>query len=224
MRGFIGEQGWADLLGLAVRRRHPAGSLLLRQGESGTHVLAVLRGVTKVVRHERDGNLTLLAFRGPGELLGEVAVLDDRKRSASVEAISECVVGVVSRSRFLHFAEERDLFPVLVRYALNRLRESDQARSSRDVVARLAAVLVRLAESSQQLAESSHRPVRRADSSLELALTRDDLAQHLGISRNTVTSALGHLSEHVQVGRKRIVIDDLPALHRVLEGRTSGDP
>ncbi|MBA0052656.1 Crp/Fnr family transcriptional regulator [Streptomyces sp. AJS327] len=208
MRDFLGEDAWSDLLTRATHRQHRAGTLLLRQGEPGTHVLAVVSGATKVTRHEPDGNRTLLAFRGPGELLGEIAVLDDRGRSASVEAMSRCVVGVVGKPVFLRFATEYGLFPLLVRYALSRLRESDQARAGGDVTGRLAAVLVRLAD----IAGES---VPRGGDSLELALTRDDLAQHLRISRNTVTAALTGLSRYVRVSRKRIVIDDLPALRGV---------
>lgn len=208
MRDFIGDEAWADLLTKATRRRHRGGSLLLRQGEPGTHILAVVSGVTKVVRHEPDGNPTLLAFRGPGELLGEVAVLDDGVRSASVEAMSQCDVGVVGKPAFLQFATEYGLFPLLVRYALNRLRESDQARGGGDLTGRLATALVRLADIAGEKAPRG--------GSLELALTRDELAQHLRVSRNTVTSALTRLSAYVRVSRRRIVIDDLSALRRAV--------
>jgi CRP-like cAMP-binding protein len=179
---------------------------MLRQGEAGTHVLALRSGVAKVIRRKRSGDLTLLAFRGPGELLGEVAVLDDGVRSASVQAISHCAVAVLDKATFLRFVTEHDLYPLLVRYALGRLRESDLARGSGDVVARLAAALVNLAEISGYSGLPPERP-------LELALTRDELAQYLRVSRNTVTAGLSELDPlHVHAGRKRIVINDLPAL------------
>ncbi|MGI5472014.1 Crp/Fnr family transcriptional regulator [Streptomyces sp. CA-132043] len=205
---FVGEEVWADLLRHGFERRHDAGSLLLRQGEPGTHVLAVVSGVAKVVRHERDGGLTLLAFRGPGEVLGEVAVLDDGVRLANVEALSGCVVAVLSKADFMRFADRHGLFPVLVRYALTRLRESDEARGGGDALKRLAAVLVRLADISGQ---GSGRPGRP----LELALTRHELAQYLRTSRNTITALLAEL-EHskVQARRTRIVLHDVEALRR----------
>ncbi|MER7769589.1 cyclic nucleotide-binding domain-containing protein [Kitasatospora sp. NPDC096140] len=84
---LMGHGVWTDMLEDAFERRHPIGATLLRQGEPGTHVLALLAGVAKVCRRERNGDVRLLAFRGPGELLGEVAVLDDGARSASVHAI-----------------------------------------------------------------------------------------------------------------------------------------
>ncbi|MCP9987421.1 Crp/Fnr family transcriptional regulator [Streptomyces sudanensis] len=208
LRDFVGEAAWADLLERSFERRHPAGSVLLRQGEPGTHVLAVVAGVAKVVRRERNGDLSLLAFRGPGELLGEVAVLDDGVRSADVESISRCVVGVIGKAEFLAFVGGRGLFPVFVKYALTRLRESDEARGGGDVRARLAATLVHLIDIS-----GHSRPSDGVVGPVELALTRHELAQHLGASRNTVTAALNTLvSCGVCAGRRRITVDDLPAL------------
>ncbi|MER6910426.1 Crp/Fnr family transcriptional regulator [Streptomyces sp. NPDC000594] len=207
LRHFVGDAVWSALISQAYERSHPAGTVLLRQGEPGTHVLAVLGGVVKVVREEH-GAATLLAFRGPGELLGEVAVLDDQLRSATVQAISRCAVGVVTKDRFLDFAAERNLFPVLVRYALTRLRESDQARGAGDVVARLATTLVALADMAGPGTGTPAGP-------LELALTRQELGRHLGLSRNTVTAALATLEPlGVHPARGRILVTDLAALRR----------
>ncbi|MEV7188029.1 Crp/Fnr family transcriptional regulator [Kitasatospora sp. NPDC093102] len=209
LRHLMGDAVWTGMLEDAFERRHPIGTTLLRQGEPGTHVLALLAGVAKVSRRERGGDVRLLAFRGPGELLGEVAVLDDGVRSASVQAISDCTVAVLTKAAFLHFVADRELFPVMVRYAMGRLRESDLARTGGDVVPRLAAALV-------ALADLSAGPARTAGRRVELALTRDELAQHLGISRNTVTTALAALATHgVETGRKSIALADLPALRRV---------
>ncbi|MFJ8622086.1 Crp/Fnr family transcriptional regulator [Kitasatospora sp. NPDC093550] len=206
LRHLMGDEAWTGLLDGAFERRHPIGATLLRQGEEGTHVLALLAGVAKVTRRERDGDVQLLAFRGPGEVLGEVAVLDDGVRSASVHAISDCTVAVLAKDVFLRFVAERNLYPVMVRYAMGRLRESDLARTGGDVTARLAAALVALAEFST----GTPREAR-----VELALTRDELAQHLGVSRNTVTAALAGLGTRgVEAGRKSVVIGDLPELRR----------
>lgn len=216
LRDFTGEKVWADLLEHSFERRHPAGSVLLRQGEPGTHVLAVVTGVAKVIRRERSGDLSLLAFRGPGELLGEVAVLDDGVRSANVESISPCAVGVMNKAEFLEFVSRHHLFPVLVRYALARLRESDEARGGGDIRVRLAATLVHLID----ISAPSHSSYG-AGGPLELALTRHELAQHLGASRNTVTAALNGLAPcGVQAQRKRIFVKDVPALRLAAAGET----
>ncbi|MFJ1792706.1 Crp/Fnr family transcriptional regulator [Kitasatospora griseola] len=209
LRQLMGEPAWAVMLGGALVRRHPIGSTLLRQGEPGRHVLALLGGVAKVLRLERSGELTLLAFRGPGELLGEVAVLDGGTRSANVLSITDCTVAVLAKPAFLRVVADQDLYPVLVRYALARLRESDLARAGGDILSRLAAALLILADLS----------AAPPGSAVELALTREELAQHLGVSRNTVSAGLGDLGPFgVQSARKRILLTDLPALRLAASG------
>ncbi|MFC5663831.1 Crp/Fnr family transcriptional regulator [Kitasatospora misakiensis] len=211
LRHLMGEARWSTMLTGAHIRRHPIGTTLLRQGEPGTHVLALLTGVAKAVRREPNGDLTLLAFRGPGEVLGEVAVLDDGVRSASVQAMVDCSVAVVTRTAFLRFVADQDLYPVMVRYALGRLRESDVARGGGDVVARLSAALVVLAEL------SGGAPGAGAPTGVALALTRDELAQHLGVSRNTISAALVELVPlGVECGRRRIVVGDPAALRSAI--------
>ncbi|MFD7499859.1 Crp/Fnr family transcriptional regulator [Streptomyces sp. NPDC059850] len=198
LRDLAGEAVWEELVRHSYERWHSPGELLLQQGEPGTLVLSVLSGVAKVVRTSRGGAPTLLAFRGPGELLGEVAVRGGGVRLASVETLSRCKVAVMMAADFTRFVDEHKLSPVLERYALARLRESTEARGSGDVLHRLAVTLVKFADISR---------------SRELAVTHDELAQHLRCSRNTVTRLLRELEScQVWTRRKRIVIDDLPAL------------
>ncbi|MEK8171591.1 Crp/Fnr family transcriptional regulator [Streptomyces sp. M19] len=211
MRAYVGEAVWAELLAAAYPRAHPAGSVLLRQGEPGTHVLAVISGATKVVRRERNGDLTLLAFRGPGELLGEVAVLDDRERSASVEVLAvrrrrRQPGGLPAlRPRARPLAAPGPLRP-------RQAAGVGRARGGGDVLTRLARTLV-------ELADISESPARRPGIPLELALTRNELAQYLGTSRNTITAMLAELAFcQVRTGRGRVVIGDLPALRAAANG------
>ncbi|NJQ17104.1 Crp/Fnr family transcriptional regulator [Streptomyces bohaiensis] len=206
MRHLMGEERWQRLIDTAHPRTHSAGATLLRQHEPGTHVLALRSGVAKVLLREQGGGLTLLAFRGPGELLGEVAVLDGGGRSAGVLAITPCAVSVIDRAAFLRLADEEELSPLLIRYALGRLRESDTARGGGDVTPRLAAALVQLAEMDGEQPAGGAGP-------RDLALTRNELAQYLGVSRNTVTTALAELGPaRVRTGRGRVHIGDLQAL------------
>ncbi|UCM89248.1 Crp/Fnr family transcriptional regulator [Streptomyces marincola] len=215
LRDFVGEKVWHDLLERAFDRWHPARTVLMRQGEPGTHVLAVRSGVAKVLRAERNGELTVLAFRGHGELLGEIAVIGGGGRLAGVETLTRACVAVINKPDFLRFVTEHDLSPALTRYALARLSESDRARSCGDVLQRLAAVLVHVAEISRDPADGGG-DADRGHEPIELALTRQELAQYLRTSRNTVTAHLGALAAHgVRAGRGRVVVADLPALRRV---------
>jgi len=79
---------------------------LMRQGEEGDCVIVVRTGVVKIMSTDYVGGVRLLAVRGPGELLGEVACIDEGTRSASVIA-RERVSGVkIARRRFLEYLDE----------------------------------------------------------------------------------------------------------------------
>ena len=70
-RDHLGPQNWRALLDIGTQARFEPGQTVLNQGEEGHHVLAVVRGVCKVVAARPDRGQVLLAVRGPGDTLGE---------------------------------------------------------------------------------------------------------------------------------------------------------
>lgn len=193
---------------------------MLRQGDPGTHLLALTQGIAKVVSWDREGVATLLAFRGPGELLGEVAVFDGSTRIADVIALSPCSAVVLEAARFRLFVEQRGLVMDLMRQAMARLRESDLLRAellTLPLVVRLARTLVRLVELADAAPGRHAVPLTASQRTAPLrltGLTQVELAQAIGVTRNAVGSGLGHLrrSGAVETARREIVIKDLETL------------
>ncbi|WP_051790776.1 Crp/Fnr family transcriptional regulator [Streptomyces sp. NRRL S-1022] len=200
LRDLVPVEAWDELTS-GRRRIHPAGTVLLRQGDTGTHVLALLRGLVKVVRRDIDGRERLLSFRGPGEVLGEMAVQNDRIRLADVQAISICEVASLPAHTFRHFVERHGLPGKLACLANDRLWEQTQAGEG-DLDQRLAGALLRL------VAMSGDRVFR---------LTRTELAQHLGAGRNSVSDALRRLGpSRVRADKTCIEVVDERRLHDVM--------
>ncbi|MFI6449626.1 Crp/Fnr family transcriptional regulator [Kitasatospora sp. NPDC050543] len=178
----IGEQLWSKLRKLAPERLRPARSMLLRQGDPGTQVILLASGSTLVTLAGAHGQRTLLAVRGAGELLGELAVLDAQPRSASVIAAEPCRVHIIPAPDFLAFVQRYDLLASLLRHAIARVREAETVRlemATAPVPVRLAAALSRLVQAASQV--GSQHVVR---------LTQTELSQLIGASRNGVGSAL----------------------------------
>ncbi|WP_171172370.1 Crp/Fnr family transcriptional regulator [Streptomyces sp. I05A-00742] len=205
---LAGEPLWKELLREGWPRRHRAGETLLRQGAAGTHVLALTDGVVKVLRVERDGRERVLAFRGAGDVVGEAAVLEDsERRLASVVAIGDVTVVVVEKRGFTRFVARHGLSPVLTRHALTRLRESDRARGGCGSRERVARALLALALASDG---------GRTGDGTELSVTRAELAQYLGVSRNTVSAALRGIGDRVVAAERGcVVVHDVAALRAV---------
>lgn len=144
----MGEQLWVQLRDLAPLRIRPARSVLLRQGDPGTHVILLSEGSALVTLTGSDGERTLLAVRGPGELLGELSVLDAKPRSASVIAAEACRIHLIPAADFLAFVDRNGLLNSLLRHAIARIREAEAVRlelATACVPVRLAGALGRLA-------------------------------------------------------------------------------
>ncbi len=205
-RGLLSEQAWDAIVRQGNARTFRAGRVMLRQGEPGTHLLALTAGLAKIVQHRPDGASLWLAFRGPGELLGEASVMSRRQesRSADVVAVTRCVTRVLDADRFRRFVEERALGAELLQQAMDRTRESDEHRAelvTLPVRARLARTLLRLSA--------------LAGSPQLVGLTQEELAQAIGGSRNGVAEELQRLRSAgaVATARKVISITDARTLH-----------
>lgn len=176
---------------------------MLTQGTAGTCVLALVSGLVKVVRGDRDGRQRLLAFRGKGEILGEMALQCGGERLAHVWAISMCKVSVVPAEVFRRFIHKHQLAGPLAVMAAQRLIEQTEAHDG-DVPERLALALLRLVEISEERS---------------FALTREELAQHIGVGRKAVSRALEQMGPGQVIAEKgRIEVIDLKKLRKTIAG------
>lgn len=107
------------------------GQYLFRQGEAGDRMYAIQEGEVEVIVH-RDGREILLATRGPGDYVGEMAIFESEKRSADVRAHTNVRVLSVDRRNFLRRMNED---PTLAFRILQQL--SRRIRELSDEVARL---------------------------------------------------------------------------------------
>jgi CRP/FNR family transcriptional regulator, cyclic AMP receptor protein len=202
---------WRELCGLGIEQRFGAGSRMLRQGESGTHLLALTEGLVKVVRYEETGDSTLLAFRSPGDLLGEVAVFDGGERVADVVALRPSRAVVLPAPAFIAFVERKGLMRDLMRQTLARLRESDLRHAellTLPLRTRLSRSLVRLAELTGPATVDQSVPLRLT------GLTQEELAQAVGVTRNAIVVGLQQLREvgAVTTSRRTVTIQDMELL------------
>jgi CRP-like cAMP-binding protein len=129
-RTFAARLSEVELRQLTGRGRvveYRSGDVLMRQGDEGDRVIVLRSGLVKVLSHDQVGGVRLLGIRRPGELLGEMACLDDRPRSATVLAGSPLTAVTIARSRFLEYLDD---YP---RVTLEVCRQmSDRLRAGED--------------------------------------------------------------------------------------------
>jgi CRP/FNR family transcriptional regulator, cyclic AMP receptor protein len=106
---------------LMTRLDWPAGKVLTREGERGEEFVIVLEGEVEVRQGDR-----VVATRGPGEYVGEIALLDKRPRTATVVATTPVSVEVLSRREFMNLlAEAPELSEQILATMAQRLADLD---------------------------------------------------------------------------------------------------
>jgi CRP-like cAMP-binding protein len=213
----------ADALAqLGVPTRFGSGTVLMRQGAQADGVILLLRGRVKVVAVEDNGRESLLALRGPGDLVGEMAAFDGGRRSATVVALEPVWAVFVPIPAFLGFVRERPRAAAAVLSVLaSRLRDADRQR------ARFGAfpTAVRLARHLLDLADEHGRVDPAGAVVLDVRLTQADIAAAIGASRESVGRDLAFLRARGMVAgqRRPLVILDVHALRSFAGGSGGGN-
>lgn len=202
---------------LASTRRYRPGETLFHEGDESGGVFAISSGHVKVSCVEGTREV-VLAFAGPGALLGELAAIDRRPRSATTRAVDDVCALVVPAQDFRRFLDAHPSAALrVIELLIGRLRHSDRQRieyAAYDVVGRLARRLLELTESSGEPAGAGVH--------ITLPLTQDELAGLTGSSREAIAKALHLLRElgWVATERRSLTVRDLEAL-RDFAGRAS---
>jgi CRP-like cAMP-binding protein len=202
----------ADLLASGAARRFTRGQSLMYQGQLPDSVMLLRGGQVKVYATTSTGREVVLAIRGPGELLGELAALDAQPRSASVVALGDVdalVLGADAFRAFLaaHSAAAMALLGMLTR----RLRDADVKRTGFTALTTLGRVAERLLELADRFGIADDGCIR-----IELRLSQEELAGWTGASLESVGRALATMrSLHwIETRRREIRVLDVDALRR----------
>ncbi len=200
----------------ALVRNFRRGSLVYGPTEPGESVLVLAEGRIKIKDLTPDGKETILAFIEPGELFGELALLDEEPRREYAEAAEPCRVLVLPRDEVQRLLESRpDMVLRLSRLVgLRRRRIETRLRnvlflSSRERLMRLICELA--AAYGVEVGGRCH---------IRLPLSHQDLASLIGVTRETVTHVLGQLQAEglVRTRRRKLVVLD----HRRLAAGCNG--
>jgi CRP-like cAMP-binding protein len=204
------------LLAYSRVERYPAGEEIYAKGSPGQSMMVVLRGTAKMCSGSLDGKEIVLNIMHPGEIFGEIAILDGKERSADAVAMNDCELLVINRRDFLPMLEKHaDICMLLLLILCQRLRQTSEQVEDilfRDLEARIAKNLLHLAETSGR---DSKEGV-----SVDLHLSQRELGNIAGGSRESVNKHLQswHKAGWIELGKGSIVIRDIAAIER-LAGR-----
>jgi CRP/FNR family cyclic AMP-dependent transcriptional regulator len=196
----------ADLRSRAITRRFRRGATLMHQGEAPGRVLVIEAGRAKVTAVTEDGRELVLAFSGPGDLLGELSALGGSPRVATVRALEPLSALAIASGEFEAFLDTNPRAALMIlRVVIARLRDADQQHvefAAYQTVTRVARRLIELAE---RYGEEFGEGIR-----ITLPISQEELAGWAGASREAISKALHDLRAVglIETRRRHIVVLD----------------
>lgn len=196
----ISESELAMLSSKAVTRVFPKHSVIINEGDASDALYVVNTGRVKVFLGDEEGKEIVLNTHGPGDYFGEVAMLDNAPRSASVVTLEKTSISLLSKNDFeVCLSRNPKLALQVIRDLASRLRvstENVRSLALLDVYGRVARLLLQLAEDTNgQLI-------------VKEKLTHQDIADRVGSSREMITRILKDLKSggYIEIEDRHITI------------------
>jgi len=179
------EEQLRALATVVSRRSASRGSIIIAAGDPTDSLYIILSGRFKVMMSDAEGKEVILSILTSGEFFGEMGLIDDAPRSASVVAIEPCELLVITRRDFKRcMAENSEMAMAVMRGLVRRLREADRKIGSLallDVYGRVARLLLDMAET----VDGQKMVTKR--------LPKQDIAKMIGASREMVSRVMKDL-------------------------------
>ncbi|MFT4101273.1 MAG: Crp/Fnr family transcriptional regulator [Burkholderiaceae bacterium] len=166
----------------SVRKNYPRARTIVSEGEPSQSLYILLSGRAKVQRSDSEGKEVILAVIGPGEFFGEMSLIDDAPRSASVITIESSDFMAINKDSFkAMLIQSPDIGMQIMKGLVRRLREADkkiETLALLDVYGRVARVLLDFSEN-----VGGERIVKGR-------LPRQEIAKMIGASREMVSRVM----------------------------------
>jgi len=175
---------------------------IIGAGDPTDSLYIVISGRLKVMMSDEQGREVILSILGPGEFFGEMGLLDDSPRSASVVTLEACELLTITKTDFKRSLEDNfELSLMVMRGLVKRLREADQKIGSlalMDVYGRVARLLLEMAED----VDGEKVVVKK--------LSKQDIAKMIGASREMVSRVMKdlQLGGYIEVRGRSIALRD----------------
>lgn len=197
-------------------RSYARNTFILRAGEETDALYVILSGRVKVLIPDEEGHEVILTVIGPHEFFGEMGLLDDQPRSASVETLEQCDMLRFSKAGFMNCLKDNfELAMLVIRNLVRRLRDADRKIESLaliDVYGRVARLIIDMAEE-----VDGHWVVQRAP-------PKQEIAHMIGASREMVSRVVKDLQQKglIRTDKRKIIILDKTMKTRALNRQIAG--
>jgi CRP/FNR family transcriptional regulator, cyclic AMP receptor protein len=193
--------------------RQPPRTVLFRKGDPGTHMVVVVRGRVKVCTHSEDGKELVLNLINPGEVVGEIALLDGADRTADAVTLVDSDLLILERRDFIPFLKRHpDACMRLLAVLCERVRRTSELLEEAlflEGSSRLAKRLVHLAEVFGKAVPGGVK--------IDISLSQQQLGNMVGMSRESMNKQLKQWRQDdlIRIEDGRYVLTNLDALRDI---------
>lgn len=201
---------------LRIRQYHKR-DVVLQKGGSGDGLLFLLSGQLQVIDVTEDGRAIGLRMLHPGDFFGEIALINNSTRSASVVAMTEVLVAFLPAATAMHlFSHSPSIANYMLRHLAQKIQRDSEFRALLSINNAARRIYTYIALMQQKLPT----PQPGAPTVLENLPTHQDIANMINTSRETVTRALLTLAQKgiVQKDAHRLIIKNPEALKKLVQG------
>lgn len=183
----------------SVTRMYPAKSLLINEGEASDTLYVILQGRVRVFVSDEEGREVTLNIQGSGEYFGELSLLDQEPRSASVVTLEKSRIAMIPKQDFQHWILDQPDISLRLMCALSRriraLTANLKSMALMNVYSRLAHLLGQMAE------------YQDGQWVVDQRLTQQDIASMVGSSREMVSRVMKELTKggYIELKDKKII-------------------
>ena len=221
-QGMMSAQGFWGLLDGAEQERlsalgstkvFPPGATICVEGDPATHVFVLVTGLVKILSVTKDGHEIVLALRGNGDIVGELAGETTGQRNATVEAVDTVHALIVKYDRFSSFLDSYPGAARAYRHTVTR-RWNDTATILRNFSMTSGSQRV-----AKLLLDLANQYGSGKSGEIDVPLTQEELASLAGTSRATVTRAFSSWRRRgfIRTGQRRITITNPDSLKRIAD-------
>jgi len=184
--------------------------VLFLQNEPGETVFVVRSGKIAIILTTPDGRELVINEMLPGDLFGDIAAILGQPRSACAIAREQSEVIIIPYEEFISILERE---PMLIRHLLEVIAQRLRDSSEREIGLAFLAAPVRLARVLVQLSKQQQNTGGLVE------VSQDELAQHIGVMRQTVAKILGQWrrSGWIITGRGKIMLVNWEAIHSLAQ-------
>jgi len=204
-----------EFLSLATMEEFRTNDVIFNKGGPGDRLYAILSGRVGINTISREGKELFLNILDPGEIFGEIAVLDGKERTAGAKAMKPTKLVGIGRNELLQFLEQHPRLCLrLIEVLCERLRWTS------DTIENTIFLQIprRLAKRLLTLVERLGRPVEpgndRAGIRIDMKLSQEDLGNMLGVTRESINKGLRSLQQSGVISHESgyIIVHDVDTL------------